>query len=231
MPLDARVGQRGGGHARDDGGLRAQVFGGRRQLAARGMHHGHGVFHRDGLGAGGLDVAFGAAQHRQDDRVAPDHQVRPVQLGVHVHRKFQPAHAGLALLGVGQGHGQVAAQADQHAGVAADHRFHGVDRVVSVAFGRSEAEGLFDVVEHHRIDLFGNADGPVALHVGVSAQGADAGAGPAEVAAHQQQRGDLLHVLRAACMLGDTHAVGDDGGLGVGACSMSAHAVLSRSSM
>ncbi|MNV26249.1 hypothetical protein D3C71_1173660 [compost metagenome] len=216
MPWDARVGQRGGGHARDDGGFRAQVFGSRRQLAARGVHHRHRVFDGDRLRAAGLHIAFRAAQHRQDDRVAADQQLRAVQLGVHVHRQVQAAHAGLALACVGQRHGQVAAQADQHARVPVHHRLHAVDGVMPMALGRAETERLFKVVEHHRVDLFGDADAAVALHIGMPAQRADAGAGLAEVASHQQQRGDLLHVLRAARVLGDTHAVGDDGGVGLG---------------
>ncbi len=34
------------------------------------MYHAERVFHRDKLAAGGLDIAFGAAQRRQDQRIA-----------------------------------------------------------------------------------------------------------------------------------------------------------------
>ena len=49
----------------------------------------------------------------------------------------------------------------------------------------------------------------------MAAQGADAGAGLADIAAHQQQIGDLLDILGAVAVLGDAHAVAEDHVLGL----------------
>ena len=75
---------------------------------------------------------------------------------------------------------------------------------------RREAERRLEAVEQACVGLFGDADRAVALHVGMAAQRADAGAGLADIAAQQQQVGDLLHVLGAVSVLRDAHAVGDD---------------------
>ncbi len=49
----------------------------------------------------------------------------------------------------------------------------------------------------------------------MAAQRADASAGLADVAAHQEQIGDLLDILGAVAMLGDAHAVAEDHALGL----------------
>ena len=53
-------------------------------------------------------------------------------------------------------------------------------------------------IEQLGVGDLGDADGAVALHVGVTAQRADAGALAADLAAHQHQVGELLHV-RVPC--------------------------------
>ncbi|MCY1408054.1 hypothetical protein D9M71_233710 [compost metagenome] len=65
------------------------------------------------------------------------------------------------------------------------------------------------------IDVGQTAHVAGALHVVLPAQRVDAGAGTADLAAHQGQVGDRHHVVGAALELGDAHAVGDEGGLGV----------------
>ena len=161
-------------------------------------------------GAGGLHVALRAAEDGQDDRLLADQEVRAVELGVQVHREVKIAHALVAAIGVGQRDREIAAEADQRLGLSRHHRLHRLDRVMAVMRRRAETERLFDIGEHHGIGLFGDADSAVALHVGMAAQRADAGAGLAEIAAHEQQGRDLLHVLRALLVLGDAHAVADD---------------------
>ncbi len=80
---------------------------------------------------------------------------------------------------------------------------------------RLEAEGALDALEHRDVGFLGDADGAVALHVGVAAQRADAGARLAVIALQQQQVRDLLDIVGATHVLGDAHAVGDDGGVGL----------------
>ena len=60
---------------------------------------------------------------------------------------------------------------------------------------------------------FGDADGAIALHVGVAAHRANAGAVASHIAAQQRKIGKLLHIVRAALVLRDAHAIDDDGAL------------------
>jgi hypothetical protein len=82
----------------------------------------------------------------------------------------------------------------------------------TVMLGRAESEDLLDTAQQLRARFFVDPHRPVALNVGVAADGADPRAGPAEIAPQQQQIGDLLHGLGAAAVLGDPHPVADDGG-------------------
>ncbi len=91
-----------------------------------------------------------------------------------------------------------------------------LNRPVTVFLRRPEAKSFFNAVEQFLRRNFGDANGAVTLHVGVAAQRADAGAFFTNIAAHQQQVSDLLHVLRAVLMLGNAHAITDDGSLRTG---------------
>ncbi|MBW4052686.1 MAG: FAD-dependent oxidoreductase, partial [Proteobacteria bacterium] len=216
LPLDPAVRQRGARQHGDDGRLGFQQRAGRFQAPLRGVHHRHRVFHRDRLEAAGLHVQLGAAQAWQDDRLARQDQVRAVELGGDMHHQVEPGHAGEGSLRVGHRHRQVAAEADQRLRAAVADRLHRLHRIVAVGARRGKAEALADAIQQRAIRFLGDADGAVALHVGVAAQRADAGAFAADVAAQQQQVGQLLHVFGAMAMLGDAHAVAHDHALGLG---------------
>ena len=85
------------------------------------------------------------------------------------------------------------------------------DDVMSRLVRRLEAETAFQALEKVRLGNLRDADGSVALHVGMAANRTNAGAFAADIAAQQRQIGDLLHVMRAALVLGDAHAVDQDG--------------------
>jgi hypothetical protein len=68
--------------------------------------------------------------------------------------------------------------------------------------GGIEAEHLLHAVQIGRLGLLVDADGAVALHIGMATDRPDAGAGLAEVAAQHQQVGDLLQQARAVLVLG-----------------------------
>ena len=138
---------------------------GRIEPATRGVHHRHGVFHRDGLRSAGLDVALGASKHRQDDRLLADQKMRAVELGAEMHGKFEFAHACLATLRVGQRYGKIASETDQDFRAPIVDRFHRGNRVMAVMTRRLEAKGTFDPFKHRNAGLFGNADRAVTLHV------------------------------------------------------------------
>ena len=80
--------------------------------------------------------------------------------------------------------------------------------------GGSKPYSSFELVERHQLGLLGDADGALALHVGVAAHRADAGAGLADIAAQQQQVDEHLHVLDAVAVLRQPHAVDADHALG-----------------
>ena len=84
------------------------------------------------------------------------------------------------------------------------------------ARGGSKPNRAFEPVEQRVRGHLGDADRAVALHVGMAAHGADAGALAADIAAQQSEVGELLDVLRAVAVLGDAHAIDDDGALGLG---------------
>src|ERR1700739_127883 len=81
---------------------------------------------------------------------------------------------------------------------------------------RIEAEGACDTLKQRNVGPFGDPDRSIALYVGVAAQRADAGTRFAEIAFQQQKICDLLDIGSAAAVLGDAHAVGDDGRIGSG---------------
>jgi hypothetical protein len=87
---------------------------------------------------------------------------------------------------------------------------------VALRARRLEAECADDAVQQCLVRNFGNPDGSIALHVGMTAQRRDAGALAADIAAKQQEIGDLLDVAGAVAVLGDAHAVIDDDAIGLG---------------
>ena len=120
--------------------------------------------------------------------------MRAVELRGDVDGQVHIAHGFEAALGIGQGDGEIAAEADEYLGAPVEHRLHGGHGIVAVLGRRIEAEGALDAFQHRLGRLFPDADSAVALDVGVAAQGADARAGLADVAAQEQQVGELLHV-------------------------------------
>ena len=84
-------------------------------MPARQVHHAHRILDRHGLRAAGLHVDLGAAQAGQDQRLAPVHQVRAVELGGDVHGQRRSGAAPAPVrVGVGRGGGEVAAQREEH---------------------------------------------------------------------------------------------------------------------
>ena len=81
--------------------------------------------------------------------------------------------------------------------------------------GRLETEPVFEPIEEFLCRYFGDADGSVALHVGMTSDGTQSGAWTTNIAAQQKQVGKLLHGLGSVAVLGDTHAVYQDGIVGL----------------
>ena len=165
QPWNLAFRQRGVGDTRDNGGFRPQVRGSGRQLAARCVHHGHGIFHRDRLWPSGLYILLGPSEAGQDDRVLANQQVRAVELRRDVDGKVQVAHRLEALLRVRQCHRQIASQAYKYLGAPIQHRFHRGDGIVPVVTGGLESKGPLDVLQHRRRGFLPDADCAIALNV------------------------------------------------------------------
>ena len=190
--------------------------GGGLQPPRGGVHDRHRIFDRNRLRAGLLLVELGASEARKNDRRLGQQQMRAVQLGRDVDREIELAHGRKAHLRVRHRHRQVAAHADDSLGFSFADGFDRLDGAVAVLARRLEAESLLQVIEQFGVGDLGDADGAIALHVGMAAQRADAGAFAADLAAHQHEIGELLHDLRAVPVLRQAHAVAEDDVLGGG---------------
>ena len=216
IPVDHRaLSQRRLGNAGDDRDLAEEMLRCRLVAAAGRMHHRHRVFHRDRLRPRRLDVDLGTAETRQDQGCTTMNEMAAVELGGDVGGQIEIAQRSLRRLPVRYGRGKIAAHCEESLHLAADHGFQRGYHVVSRRGRRLEAEALLQPLEEVRLGDFRDPHGPIALHVGMTANRADAGAFAPHIAAQQREIGDLLHVIRAAPVLGDAHAVHEDGTLGL----------------
>ena len=69
----------------DDTHFAAQMLAGRRQVAARWRNDPHGIFNRDELHPGWLDINFAPTEGWQNQGGRAGHQMRAVQLGGYLH--------------------------------------------------------------------------------------------------------------------------------------------------
>ena len=79
-----------------------------------------------------------------------------------------------------------------------------------------KTQGLFNFLQKARRGFLRDTHRAVALHIGVPAQRAYAGARFTQIAAQHQQIAQRAHVFSAGIVLGDAHAIRDDGGIGFG---------------
>ncbi|MNZ66795.1 hypothetical protein D3C78_850260 [compost metagenome] len=139
------------------------------------------------------------------------------------HQKVQRAQGVLDVVLVGVGEHRLLAHDHQRLEVAGQRRRGHAQRSQPGRLRHRHAPGLGELGLHLAavgrliagIDVGQTAHVAGALHVVLPAQRVDAGAGTADLAAHQGQVGNRHHVVGAALELGDAHAVGDEGGPGV----------------
>ena len=160
-----------------------------------------------------LHVDVASRQARQDQRLLAVDDMAAIELGVDSHRQLQPPHRRPGDLRVGCRRDEIPAQPDEHLGRSVDHRLDRVHHGMAMMLRRANQNTFSILPSSSTLGLLVDPDRPVALNIGMAAHRADAGARPAEIAPQQQQIGDLLHVLGAAAMLGDPHAVADDGAI------------------
>ena len=85
--------------------------------------------------------------------------------------------------------------------------------VKSLRQGKAQITESYASPERGELWLFGDADGALALHVGVAAHRARPRARPPNVAAQHQEVADHVHVLDAQMMLRQAHAVDENRGV------------------
>ena len=139
-----------------------------------------------------------------------------IELGGHLNGQCAVAQRRLGHRGVRCRGGEVAAHAEEHRRLPVPHRADRVDRVVSVPARDGDAEPGIECGQEFLWDLLPDAHRAVTLDVGVAAHRADAGAGFAHHAAHQQDVGDLADGRHGVGVLGDSHRPAHDGALGLG---------------
>ena len=164
-------------------------------------------------GAAGLQVDLGAAQARQDQRLAAVHQVAAVELGAStctVRSQWRSACQVSWRVGRGRRRSCRRARRTPCRGRRASPRSPRPRRT-PCSRGGSKPNTSLQAVEQRRGRLLLDAHRAVALHVAVAAHRAQAGAGPADVAAQHQQVGDHLDRRHRVLVLRDAHApAGDD---------------------
>ena len=116
----------------------------------------------------------------------------------------------LHLLAFGDRADEVAAQADERLDAPVENALARLDRVDAFLGWRVEVENLLEIVIGDQFGLLRNADGALALHVGMAAHGRDACALSSDVAAQQQQVDQHPDRLRAVDVLRHAHAVDAD---------------------
>ena len=169
----------------------SRCSGGGRQTAVRLVDDAHRVLDRDELLAGGLQVAVGPAESRQDQRRLAAHGMGAVELGGDMCGESAGAHGlfGRSLSGVARD--EVAGETDEDFGLPVAHGPDGVHRVQAVLGRWSEPELALQSVQERLRHPLPDAHRAVALHVAVPAHRADAGPGAAEIAAQHEEVDDF----------------------------------------
>src|SRR5215470_6221344 len=155
------------------------------------MYGAHRILDGDELNAAGLVVAFRTPKGGQDERSFAGDHMRPVQFGRDVYRQGNVAHCGLGHRRVRSRAREVAAHREEHANSAVAHCPDGIDGVDAGLSGRVERKLRLERIEKARRWALPNAHGAVALDVRVAAYGTHSSARPANVAAKEQEVGNL----------------------------------------
>ncbi|PAV71835.1 hypothetical protein WR25_11233 [Diploscapter pachys] len=184
IPIDLRVGIKCRlGDAGEDRRFAEQRVRRRRRAAAAAVDAAETVLHRHRLRAGCLFVGLDPAQAGEKVAGLAGQQMRAVKLGRDADGEVERLPCRLDPCGIGHRAGEVAAQAQERLRAAVDDMFACLDRVPALVARGIEVVELLQPVERGELGLFGDADGALSLHVAVAANRAEAGAGPADVAA------------------------------------------------
>jgi hypothetical protein len=142
-------------------------------------------------------------------------QRRAIELGDDLHCEPELAPGRMQQRVLGHRAHQIAAELEHRADAAIEDALASLDRVHALLFRHVHVEEHLQFVLRHLIRFLGDADRALALHVGVTAHRANAGAGAADIAAQEGEIAHRLHGLHALLMLRQAHAVDEDDGLRV----------------
>ena len=162
------------------------------------------------LPAASWKIVLGAAEARQNERLLAGDQVAAVEFGGDLDGEAAALEGFGGVIGVGRGDEEIATEADEDFDFAFVHGFDGHDGIEAMFVGRGEVEFFAEGFEEFGGHFFPDADGAVALDVGVSADWAEAGAFTADVAAEEGEVGEGLDIGDAVFVLGDAHGPGAD---------------------
>lgn len=109
------------GDAADDRDFGFELIARGMHETGRGMHHGHAVFHGDGLPSVRLDIDIAAREAGQDQRLLAMNKMAAVQFRGDSDRKPQPAHGGLGDRLIRHCRDEVTAKADENFGSTRNH--------------------------------------------------------------------------------------------------------------
>src|SRR6185437_1872223 len=130
-----------------------------------------------------------------------------VELGQNLDRQAQAPPGGQKLTMIGQRPDEIPAELKYSANFALDDALGSLDAIEPLIHRGLKPVELLEPVVRHELRLFGDADRALALDIGMAADRQDAGTGPANIAAQQQQVDQHLDILDAADLLGQPHSV------------------------
>src|SRR5437763_1669325 len=180
---------------------------GRFYLAARAVHASGAVFHRDRLWAAHLLIDLDAAETGEDVGYLAVDQRGPIKLGQDLNRQPQLSPRRLNQAMLGNRTYEVAAEQDHRAHAAINNFLASLDRVEALVLRRVDAEQLLELLRRYLLWLLRDANGSLPLHIGVTANRTEPGAGTADIAAHQRQIDHHLKGLHAFFVLGQSHPI------------------------
>src|SRR5436853_7839155 len=130
-----------------------------------------------------------------------------VQLGGDLDRELHFGPGCLHCGTLGNRADEIAAQSKERLDLAAEDALAGLNRVQPFLSWGLEPELLCELVERHQFRLLGNADGSLALYIGMAPHGRQTGAVSADIAfeqKHIQQHRDIVEAMNVLC---PSHAV------------------------
>ena len=132
-----------------------------------------------------------------------------IELGDDLNRHLELPPRAFHDVGLGNGADEIAAERNERLHAAVAHGLAGSDRVEATLARGVEAVLLGEAIERDELGLFRDPDRALTLDIRMASDRKNAGAGFADVAAHEQQIAQHLDREHARTVLRQAHAVAD----------------------